>query len=204
MTAGGDRIRLAPTRPGDQSRTRGARRGPPRLSGPACTCVQAAVGSRACGAGVLRHPAGAGLPLLFGGADQHLIDRDMPRPGNDIGDGVGDVRGLHPLPELAPYALGVPAGPREREREPGAAGTADPPRAAAARPGRPASPGAVSTFRARAADQAHVASMPGTTWPVSGHPPGSSRGYPPAPVLMPALPVTTRSTATTHVFLIPA
>jgi hypothetical protein len=25
-----------------------------------------------------------------------------------------------------------------------------------------------------------------------GHPPGSSRGYPPAPVLMPALPVTTR------------
>ena len=33
--------------------------------------------------------------------------------------------------------------------------------------------------------QAHVASMPGTTWPVNGHPPGSSRDYPPAPVLMP-------------------
>ena len=28
--------------------------------------------------------------------------------------------------------------------------------------------------------------MPGTTWPVNGHPPGSSRDYPPAPVLMPA------------------
>ena len=42
------------------------------------------------------------------------------------------------------------------------------------------------TFRTGAADQAHVASMPGTTWPVNGHPPGSSRDYPPAPVLMPA------------------
>ena len=42
------------------------------------------------------------------------------------------------------------------------------------------------TFRAGAADQAHVACMPGTTWPVNGHPPGSSRDYPPAPVLMPA------------------
>jgi predicted MFS family arabinose efflux permease len=70
------------------------------------------------------------------------------------------------------------------------------------RPGRSLSPPLPSqgsrigarllTFHARAADQAHVASMPGTTWPVSGHPPGSSRGYPPAPVLMPALPVTTR------------
>jgi hypothetical protein len=28
--------------------------------------------------------------------------------------------------------------------------------------------------------------MPDTTWPVNGHPPGSSRDYPPAPVLMPA------------------
>ena len=28
--------------------------------------------------------------------------------------------------------------------------------------------------------------MPGTTWPVNGHPPGSSRDYPPAPVSMPA------------------
>ena len=32
------------------------------------------------------------------------------------------------------------------------------------------------TFRARAADQAHVASMPDTTWPVNGHPPGSLPG----------------------------
>jgi hypothetical protein len=31
------------------------------------------------------------------------------------------------------------------------------------------------TFHARAADQAHVAYVPDTTWPVSGHPPGSSR-----------------------------
>ena len=31
------------------------------------------------------------------------------------------------------------------------------------------------TFHARAADQVHVASMPDTTWPISGHPPGSSR-----------------------------
>src|SRR4051794_4171933 len=28
--------------------------------------------------------------------------------------------------------------------------------------------------------------MPGTTWPVNGPPPGSSRDYPPAPVSMPA------------------
>jgi hypothetical protein len=32
------------------------------------------------------------------------------------------------------------------------------------------------TFRARAADQDHAASTPGTTWPIHGHPPGSSRG----------------------------
>jgi hypothetical protein len=31
------------------------------------------------------------------------------------------------------------------------------------------------TFHAEAADQARVAFMPDTTWPVSGHPPGSSR-----------------------------
>jgi hypothetical protein len=30
-------------------------------------------------------------------------------------------------------------------------------------------------FRAEAADQDHVAFMPGTIWPVSGHPPDSSR-----------------------------
>ena len=28
--------------------------------------------------------------------------------------------------------------------------------------------------------------MSDTTWPVNGHPPGSSRDYPPAPVSMPA------------------
>jgi hypothetical protein len=31
------------------------------------------------------------------------------------------------------------------------------------------------TFRARAADQDHAASTPGTAWPIHGHPPGSSR-----------------------------
>ena len=49
--------------------------------------------------------AGAGLSLLFGGADQHLVDGDVPRAGDDVGDRVGDVPGLHRLPEPAPYAL---------------------------------------------------------------------------------------------------
>lgn len=40
------------------------------------------------------------------------------------------------------------------------------------------------TFRARAADQAHVTSMPDTIWPVSGHPPDSSQGQQGSPVLM--------------------
>jgi hypothetical protein len=31
------------------------------------------------------------------------------------------------------------------------------------------------TFHAKAADQAHITSVPDTTWPVSGHPPDSSR-----------------------------
>src|SRR5512132_3889309 len=31
------------------------------------------------------------------------------------------------------------------------------------------------TFHAKAADQTHVAYMPDTTWPIDGHPPGSSR-----------------------------
>jgi hypothetical protein len=51
------------------------------------------------------------------------------------------------------------------------------------RPGGPNRPGngrhigaRLLTFRARAADQAHAASTPGTTWPIHGHPPGSSRG----------------------------
>src|ERR1700729_2042968 len=46
-----------------------------------------------------------GLPHLFGGADQHLVDRDVPRPGDDVADRVGDVPGVHSLPELAPYAV---------------------------------------------------------------------------------------------------
>ena len=33
------------------------------------------------------------------------------------------------------------------------------------------------TFRAEAAGRVHVASMPDTTWPVGGHPPGSSREH---------------------------
>ena len=33
------------------------------------------------------------------------------------------------------------------------------------------------TFRTGAADRTHVAYMPDTTWPVSGHPPGSSRAF---------------------------
>ena len=43
------------------------------------------------------------------------------------------------------------------------------------------------TFRARAADQAHAASTPGTTWPILGHPPGSSRDSNFAPVSMPPM-----------------
>src|SRR6476620_1204669 len=31
------------------------------------------------------------------------------------------------------------------------------------------------TFHVEAADQAHVTCMPDTAWPISGHPPGSSR-----------------------------
>src|SRR5579859_21018 len=37
----------------------------------------------------VRHRAGAWLSFLFGGADQHLVDRDVPRPGDDVGDRVG-------------------------------------------------------------------------------------------------------------------
>ncbi len=40
------------------------------------------------------------------------------------------------------------------------------------------------TFYAEAADQAHAACMPDTAWPVSGHPPGSSRDRIDTPVLM--------------------
>ena len=59
------------------------------------------------------------------------------------------------------------------------------------------------TFRVRAADQAHVACMPDTTWPVSGYPPGSSRSYPYASVLMPSKTYFDTSTTVTLVFLIP-
>ena len=41
-------------------------------------------------------------------------------------------------------------------------------------------------FRAEAADRSRAASMPDTTWPTSGHPPGSSRDYLKAPVSMSA------------------
>ena len=37
------------------------------------------------------------------------------------------------------------------------------------------------TFRVKAADQARAASMPGTAWPVNGHPPGSSWSNPKRP-----------------------
>src|SRR5450755_2707137 len=58
-------------------------------------------GTERCGS-----PTGScGLPLLLSGADQHLVDRDVPGPGHDVGDRVGDVLGLHPLPELAAQAL---------------------------------------------------------------------------------------------------
>jgi hypothetical protein len=39
-------------------------------------------------------------------------------------------------------------------------------------------------FHAEAADQARAASMPDTAWPISGHPPGSSRSRNDTPVLM--------------------
>jgi hypothetical protein len=51
---------------------------------------------RTCGV----RPAGAGYRCCRW-ADQHLVDRDMPRPRDDVGDRVGDVAGLHPLPGLA-------------------------------------------------------------------------------------------------------
>jgi hypothetical protein len=57
-------------------------------------------------------------------------------------------------------------------------------------PSRPGEAGhGISTclpaFHAKAADRARAAFMPGTAWPVNGLPPGSSRGYWVAPVLMP-------------------
>src|SRR5690349_21788623 len=35
--------------------------------------------------------------LLLSGPDQDLVDRDVPWPGDDVGDGVGDVRGVQPV-----------------------------------------------------------------------------------------------------------
>jgi hypothetical protein len=46
-------------------------------------------------------------------------------------------------------------------------------------------------FHAEAADQARVVYMPDTAWPVSGHPPDSSRNTPHAPVSMSPVSVTT-------------
>jgi hypothetical protein len=48
------------------------------------------------------------------------------------------------------------------------------------------------TFHARAADQAHAASMPDTTWPVSGHPPDSSQDRIQSPGFDVTLPISTR------------
>ena len=47
-------------------------------------------------------------------------------------------------------------------------------------------------FRTRAADQPHVTSTPDTTWPIFGHPPGSSRNQKDAPVSMPPSSISTR------------
>jgi hypothetical protein len=60
------------------------------------------------------------------------------------------------------------------------------------------------TFRTQAADQAHATSTPGTTWPVSGHPPGPSRDRIDTPVSMP-FPKSRRvsSGSLAFVFLVP-
>ena len=49
------------------------------------------------------------------------------------------------------------------------------------------------TFPAEAADRTRAAFMPGTTWPINGHPPGLSRGYWGAPVSMPSTGLDTSS-----------
>src|SRR6266704_661186 len=63
-------------------------------------------------------------------------------------------------------------------------------------PARASGPGSRGTrlllFRAEAADRARVVYMPDTAWPVSGHPPGSSRGSQNTPVSMSAKSVSTR------------
>src|SRR2546429_6960607 len=107
----------APPRPGTPSYPPGSRRAPPRLAARHLPRGAGAPGScaparprppgqpRTITPGKRTRRAGAGLPLLLGGADQHLVDRDVPRPGHDVGDRVGDVLGLHPLPELAADAM---------------------------------------------------------------------------------------------------
>ena len=57
------------------------------------------------------------------------------------------------------------------------------------------------TFHAAAADRARVAFMPDTTWPVSGHPPDSSRRQPETPVLMSCSIISTRPQRFTRVRL---
>ena len=47
-------------------------------------------------------------------------------------------------------------------------------------------------FHAEAADRTHVAYMPDTTWPISGHPPGSSRSSGHTPVSMSSVSFSTR------------
>lgn len=47
-------------------------------------------------------------------------------------------------------------------------------------------------FHAKAADRARVASMPDTAWPISGHPPDSSRDPSDTPVSMPPVFLSTR------------
>src|SRR6185312_11613612 len=60
--------------------------------------------------------------------------------------------------------------------------------AARGTPSRPHSAGSIRTclllFRTEAAVRTHVAYMPDTTWPIDGHPPGSSRSSGHTPVLM--------------------
>ena len=53
-------------------------------------------------------------------------------------------------------------------------------------------------FHAEAADRARVASMPDTAWPISGHPPGSSRDLVDTPVSMSPVSVSTRQQRFAH------
>ena len=62
----------------------------------------------------------------------------------------------------------------------------------------PVYPGAFLPFHAEAADRARVASMPDTAWPVSGHPPGSSRDQVDTPVSMSPVSVSTRQQRFAH------